>query len=99
MNIEFHFIDKSQLLCAMNKLLQFVFAATVVISFSSCTSEYEERLQKAKKIRAEIIRIEQESKNLGIVFDQELKELQTEIQFHARVSGNEDLFFKELMNR
>lgn len=83
----------------MIKQLLFVFFGGVIFALSSCTSEYEERLLKARQIKAEINRIEQQSESLGNVFAQELEELNSEIQFHARVSGNEDLFFKELMNR
>lgn len=83
----------------MNKRLLLLFFGGAFLTLSACTSEYEERLLKARKIKAEINRIEQQSERLGNVFAQEIEELNSEIHFHARVSGNEDLFFKELMDR
>ncbi len=62
----------------------------------SCVSEYEERLQKARELVVEIEVFKENQNKLGYDCEPEIKELQEEIQFHARVSGNESLFYKDL---
>lgn len=68
----------------------------ICLSCASCTSEYEERLEKARQLKSKLLRIQEEYERLGISANQEIEEIETEIHFHARVSGNEDLFLKEL---
>lgn len=68
----------------------------ICLSCVSCTSEYEERLEKARVLKSKMLKIQDEYERLGISANQEIEEIETEIHFHARVSGNEDLFLKEL---
>jgi len=69
----------------------------LVISFSSCTSEYEERLEEAKVLQARMILVEKSlfsspSENLVL----EIKKIESEIHCLAKISGNKDLFLSEL---
>lgn len=73
-----------------------LFAVLAVISMTSCKSEYEERMEKAREIKCEMERLTQQSQVMGLKLDTELNELESQIEFHAKVSGNKDLFLKEL---
>lgn len=73
-----------------------LFTLLVGISLSSCKSEYEERLEKAREIKCEMERLTEESQKLGLEMNSEINELESQIEFHAKVSGNQDLFLKEL---
>lgn len=71
-------------------------AILVGFSMTSCKSEYEERMEKAREIKCEMERLKIEGQTMGLVLDTELNELESQIEFHAKVSGNQDLFLKEL---
>lgn len=69
----------------------------VLLSLSSCKSEYEERLEEALELKERISVVEanismREQSNLS----GEIELLEEEIQFLAKVSGNEKLFLKEV---
>ena len=97
----FYFIKKIvqqyllSLLCNMRLLS--VSLLLLVISFSSCTSEYEERLEEAKILQARMILVEESlfsSPSKSLV--QEIQKLESEIHFLAKVSGNKEMFLSEL---
>lgn len=64
--------------------------------FTSCVSEYEERLQRARELVSEIEEVKSNQDLLGYSCEPEIAELQKEILLHARVSGNQEKFFEEL---
>lgn len=71
----------------------------LTISLVSCKSEYEERLEQARELKERMLFVEANidmgnTKNLT----NELQLLHEEIQFLAKVSGNEKLFMKEVFN-
>ena len=71
----------------------------LIVSFSSCTSEYEERLEEAKELKARLSMIEESnfvSPNDELM--REMEKLESEIGLLAKVSGNEELFLTELSN-
>ena len=71
----------------------------LIVSFSSCTSEYEERLEEAKELKARLSMIEESnfvSPNDELM--REMEKLESEIGLLAKVSGNEELFLAELSN-
>lgn len=71
----------------------------VILSLSSCKSEYEERLEEARELKERISLVE-ENISMDDQYDlpNEIQVLQEEIQFLAKVSGNEKLFLKEVYN-
>lgn len=82
-------------LCIMNLRLLLVFA--ILVTLSSCTSEYDERLEQARKLQDRYLMVEES--NMVAPSDEllaELNEIQNEIDFLAKISGNEHLFLKEL---
>ena len=71
----------------------------LIISLASCESEYEQRLEQARELKERMQLVESNlaannAKNLTA----ELESLQEEIQFLAKVSGNEKLFMQEVFN-
>jgi hypothetical protein len=69
----------------------------MVVSLNSCTSEYEERLEEAKRLKERLSMIEESnfiSPNSELI--KEMRELEAEIDLLARVSGNEEMFFADL---
>lgn len=67
------------------------------LGFQSCQSEYAERMAKAidlKKKHSELTLMMQESENPGL--KTLISDLEQEIYLQAKISGNEDLFLKEL---
>ena len=79
--------------------LTLVSALLVLLSLSSCKSEYEERLEEARELKDRMSLVEA---NLPIYeqynLPNEIKMLQEEIEFLAKVSGNEKLFLQEIFN-
>ncbi len=66
-------------------------------SLISCTSEYEERLQEAKALQKEYLLVEES--NMVEPKEEllhELEAIKSEIDYLARVSGNEHMFYKDL---
>jgi hypothetical protein len=69
----------------------------LLISFCSCTSEYEERLSKAKELKNRINMIMEVANSTDQkILSKKIELLHNEITFHAKVSGNEELFFQQL---
>lgn len=67
--------------------------------FTSCKSEYEERLEEAKGLKEKITKVEASSSLLPRErLISEIENLEEEINFLAKVSGNEKLFLSEVYN-
>lgn len=65
--------------------------------FMSCTSEYEERLEEAKELRQRYLIVEET--NMMKPKEEllmELEKIENEIDYLAKVSGNESVFFEDL---
>ena len=67
------------------------------LSMSSCTSEYEECLQEGKSLKARLTGL----KSNEFMYSEEAssleyKEIVNEINLLAKLSGNEELFLKEI---
>lgn len=79
----------------MKRLVLFV--ALFGSLFTSCTSEYDERLLQAKELQQRYLVVEETNMYAP---DQsllnELKRIENEINFLAKVSGNEQHFFQDL---
>ncbi len=65
---------------------------------ASCSSEYHERLAIAKDLKNQLVRTMNNRDLLGDIALEEINEIKNEIDFHAKISGNEELFFEELDN-
>ena len=66
----------------------------------SCTSEYEERMDQAKLLRGRLEKVNQaDNGELHNTLEQEIAEIHSEIIFLSKISGNEDLFMKELFSK
>ena len=77
--------------------LRVLLSLMLVVIFTSCTSEYDECLEEAKELRQRYLMVEET--NMVSPNEELLKELQkieSEIDYLAKVSGNEQLFFREL---
>lgn len=68
----------------------------LIISLSSCKSEYEQRLSEAKELKVRMYEIKESNDSDDETLNIEIKELEDQINFHAKVSGNEELFYEEL---
>ncbi|MDG1331506.1 MAG: hypothetical protein P8P74_04205 [Crocinitomicaceae bacterium] len=69
----------------------------VLLSLSSCKSEYEERLEEARALKERMALVEANSdiyEQYDLFNEKEL--IEDEIRFLAKVSGNEKLFLKEI---
>lgn len=82
-------------LCIMKSLLLPVLFLSV-LALTSCSSEYAERLDKAKELKLELSKAIEDQERIGLDFNDEIAEIIKEIDFHAKVSGNEELFIQEL---
>lgn len=78
------------------KLLFSLITLAIIFIGNSCASEYSERLSVAKELRSEIDRTLKNKENLGELAFEQVNDLQEKISFHAKVSGNEELFIKQL---
>lgn len=76
--------------------ITFILLFTLVI-ISSCRSEYKERLEMAKEIKEEIEAVKDSEFLLRESIQEEILEKERLISFHAKLSGNERLFFQDLM--
>lgn len=63
---------------------------------SACSSEYNERMTKAIVLKHEIKKVMQNRHILGVIAEEQIAELEEEINFHAKVSGNEERFKNQL---
>lgn len=78
------------------KLMNIILLSLIVF-LGSCTSEYEERLDEARDLKARLSLIEESnfiSPNEDLMT--EILEIEAEIFLLAKVSGNEELFLAEL---
>lgn len=69
------------------------------IAVTSCESEYDKQLSKAKQLVNEELELEASIPQSGEDSDylnQSMKELHKTILFHAHLSGNKELFLEEL---
>jgi hypothetical protein len=81
----------------MKKISLIVLGLGILVA--SCQSEYGERMNKALQLKKEYQKVHihlQNSKNPNLIT--QLSEIKKEIRFHATVSGNEQLFLKEIWN-
>lgn len=78
------------------KSLKTALFAVAFLSLYSCSSEYNERLTQAKVLKERLNRTIENKENLGFFAEEEISELNELISFHAKLSGNEELFIKEL---
>lgn len=68
--------------------------------FTSCKSEYEERLEEVKELKEKITMVEASNSLLPKErLINEIENLEDEISFLAKVSGNEKLFLAEVHER
>ncbi|MBL1279760.1 MAG: hypothetical protein COA33_005785 [Fluviicola sp.] len=71
----------------------------ILLGASSCTSEYEERLQQGKSLKDRLEQVESSSNYLSDnQLEIEISQIKNEINLLAKVSGNEDLFLKEIFS-
>ncbi len=80
----------------MRSLLLLFLAVGGLFAITSCSSEYSERLDKAKVLKQELSKAMEDQERVGLNFNNEIAEIIKEIDFHAKVSGNEELFLQEL---
>ena len=69
----------------------------IVLGFTSCTSEYEMRLEEGKSLINRLELVEGTSDyipNNELLL--EINEINNEISLLAKISGNEELFLKEI---
>lgn len=66
------------------------------LSFASCESEYEERLEIARELRKDMEKAVENKALLGSSFSDNIREIESMIHFHAKVSGNKEVFLKEV---
>jgi hypothetical protein len=89
--------NKLALLLCIMKRITVILLFFVGLGFQSCQSEYTERMKKAielKRKHTELRNIMNQSENQLI--KTLLSELEREITIQAKISGNEELFLKEL---
>lgn len=69
------------------------------ILITSCQSEYGERMNKALQLKKEYQKVHVHLVNSNNPnLKTQLSEIEKEIRFHATISGNEQLFLKEIWN-
>jgi len=74
-------------------------AALLGILMGSCESEYQRQLQAAKHLINQEIQLRESAGELSTSTPDThylLETIQRDIAFHAHLSGNEEIFFKEL---
>lgn len=82
-------------LCIMKSLLLLAFGVCILF-VTSCSSEYSERLDTARALKVELEKAIAQQRELGVKSHTEVLAIQHEISFHAKVSGNEELFIRQL---
>lgn len=71
----------------------------VCIVMTSCTSEYEECLEEGRNLKAKLAGLKSHNLTLSDEFSSmEEKEIYNEINLLAKISGNEQLFLKEVFS-
>jgi len=86
----------------MKNLNQYYMAIVLLVvlgGFTSCTSEYEERLVEGHQLvsRLKVIEVS-DNYNANNHRETKIVEIQNEINFLAKVSGNEELFLATVFN-
>lgn len=81
------------------KSLKTALLAVAMLSLYSCSSEYNQRLMEAKVLKEKLNRTIENKENLGFFAQEEISELNEQIKFHAKLSGNEELFIQELNSK
>ncbi|MFT5777546.1 MAG: hypothetical protein ACI837_000482 [Crocinitomicaceae bacterium] len=71
----------------------------LILLLASCKSEYEERLEQGRELKEKMTMVQASNTLLPRerLID-EIENLEQEIFFLAKVSGNEDLFLTEVFN-
>lgn len=85
-------------LCDMKSLLLLAFG-TCLFFVSSCSSEYSERLDTARALKVELEKTIAQQSELGVKSYDEVLAIKQQIAFHAKVSGNEELFIQQLSEK
>jgi hypothetical protein len=84
------------LLCGMRLLGTALLLFTCSLA-TSCTSEYQERLEEAKVLRERFLIVEESNFSTPSgELTAEMKQIESEIEFLAKVSGNEESFLLEI---
>jgi len=96
MNIFFASRTKLSFLCSMKQLAVLLLLVFGYFS-TSCTSEYEERLEQGLDLKEQISEMETGSSSFNEDhISKEIETIRNEISLLARVSGNEDLFLSQI---
>lgn len=81
------------------KLRVSLFIGLFLLSLSSCTSEYEERLKQGRTLKKQLVMLHgDEIVSPSPEMQPEVIEIYNEIILLAKVSGNEELFMKEVFD-
>lgn len=81
------------------KLLLLIVSLGIITSLSSCQSEYERQLTKAKELAKQELRLKQSlnfDNHFNVRSAEALSNVQEEIAFCAHLSGNERLFLSQI---
>ncbi len=79
------------------KLLVSLFIGALLFGITSCTSEYEERLKQGRTLKKQLVMLHgSDVVSIAGSEEPEVIEIYNEIILLAKVSGNEDLFLKEV---
>ena len=82
---------------ALMKPTTIVILIISILALTSCTSEYEECLQEGKHLKERLSDLERNDLMFSNDYSNaEVKEIYDEISLLSKVSGNEDLFMKEV---
>lgn len=74
----------------------FYIAGILCLTFTSCKSEYEERLAVGKRIKVQMTELKSNVHMDDNLKKEEMQELKKELAFHAKISGNETRFYEQL---
>ena len=77
---------------AMEKMHPLFISLALIACAYSCQSEYSQRLSKGHELKKELIKLV----NSADSDESKVEEIKKEINLHAHVSGNEELFFEQL---
>lgn len=84
-------------LCGMKLLTVSLLLVGGSLLLGSCKSEYEERLEQARELKEKMTMVQASNSLLPRQrLVTEIESLQEEINFLAKVSGNEELFLREV---
>lgn len=77
----------------MRKIQPLFLSLVITACLCSCKSEYSQRLSKGYELKKELIKLSNTSDESNQL---KVKEIKEELNLHAKVSGNEELFFEQL---